>query len=47
MRALDPAAAQDVLSPLVTPEGLLNNALLADADGQPIAWARPPDASIE
>jgi C4-dicarboxylate-specific signal transduction histidine kinase len=47
MRALDPSAAHEVLSPLVTPEGLLNNALLAGADGQPIAWARPPDASIE
>jgi signal transduction histidine kinase len=47
LRALDPSAAAEVLSPLLTPEGLLHNALLADAEGRPIAWARPPDATVE
>jgi signal transduction histidine kinase len=47
MRALDPGAASEVLSPLVTPEGLLHNALMADANGRPIAWARPPDPAVE
>jgi two-component system NtrC family sensor kinase len=47
MRAVDPAAAIDVLAPLVGPGSLLHNALLADAEGRPVAWARPPDASVE
>jgi signal transduction histidine kinase len=48
VRALDPSAAQDVLAPLVTPpDGLLNNAVMADAEGHPIAWARPPDTAVE
>ena len=47
LRALDPSAAEEVLSPLVTPDGLLHNALMAGADGEPIAWARPPDANVE
>ena len=48
MRALDPAAAAEVMLPLVGgPEGLLNNALIANAQGQVQAWAKPPDAAVE
>jgi len=47
MRALDPSAAGEVLAPLVSDGGLLHNALMADADGQAIAWARPPDPVVE
>lgn len=48
MRALDPAAATEVLLPLVGgPEGLLNNALIANAQGRVQAWAKPPDAAVE
>jgi C4-dicarboxylate-specific signal transduction histidine kinase len=48
MRALDPRAASEVLLPLVGGrDQLLNNALLADLNGQPLAWARPPDAAVE
>ena len=47
MRALDPVAATEVLSPLVTNGGLLHNALMADAEGRPIAWAKPPDPIVE
>jgi signal transduction histidine kinase len=48
VRALDPRAATEVLLPLVGGrEQLLNNALLADLDGQPLAWARPPDPAVE
>jgi hypothetical protein len=47
MRALDPNAASEVLAPLVVSGGLLHNALMADADGRPVAWARPPIAEVE
>jgi signal transduction histidine kinase len=47
LRALDPSASEEVLSPLVTPDGLLHNALMAGANGEPIAWARRPDANVE
>ncbi len=47
MRALDPAAAAEVLSPLVNDGGLLHNALMADAEGRPVAWARTPDPVVE
>ena len=47
MRALDPAAAGEVLAPLVTDGGLLHNALMADAEGRPVAWATPPDPAVE
>jgi len=48
IRALDPAAAAEVLLPLVGGrDGLLNNALLANAQGQVQAWARPPDPDVE
>jgi signal transduction histidine kinase len=47
MRALDPSAAAEVLAPLVTNGGLLHNALMADAEGAPVAWATPPDPAVE
>jgi signal transduction histidine kinase len=47
MRALDPSAAGEVLAPLLSDGGLLHNALMADAEGRPIAWARPPDPLVE
>jgi hypothetical protein len=36
----DPTAASEVLEPLVTEGGLLHNALMADAQGRPVAWAQ-------
>ncbi|HEX6161794.1 MAG TPA: ATP-binding protein [Vicinamibacterales bacterium] len=45
--ALDPTAADEILRPLAGEDGILRNALLANADGQPIAWARPPDPAVE
>jgi signal transduction histidine kinase len=48
MRQLDPRAAGEVLLPLVGGrDGLLNNALMADATGTPLAWARPPNPAVE
>lgn len=47
MRSLDAAAAEEVLRPLVTEGGLLHNAFIADADGRPIMWARPPEPTVE
>ena len=48
MRQLDPRAANEVLLPLVGgPDELLNNALMADANGTPLAWARPPNPAVE
>ncbi len=47
MRALDTSAAAEVLSPLVTNGGLLHNALMADPEGRPVAWAKPPDPTVE
>ena len=48
MRELDPKTAGEVLQPLVGGrDQLLNNALMADMDGQPLAWAVPPDAKVE
>ncbi len=48
MRQLDPRAANEVLLPLVGgPDELLNNALMADATGTPLAWARPPNPAVE
>ncbi|MDP3716448.1 MAG: ATP-binding protein [Acidobacteriota bacterium] len=48
MRALDPRATSDVLLPLVgVRDQVLNNALMADTQGQVLAWARPPDAQVE
>jgi C4-dicarboxylate-specific signal transduction histidine kinase len=48
IRGLDPAAVAEVLLPLVgSRDSLLNNALVANAEGQVKAWARPPDAAVE
>ena len=48
MRQLDPRAASEVLLPLVgARDALLNNALMADANGTPLAWARPPNPAVE
>ncbi|HEX4915135.1 MAG TPA: ATP-binding protein [Vicinamibacterales bacterium] len=48
LRQLDPRAGPEVLQPLAGgPSQLLNNALLADLNGQPVAWAMPPDAAVE
>jgi signal transduction histidine kinase len=48
MRALDPQATTEVLLPLVGGrDRLLNNALMADLNGQVQAWARPPDPRVE
>jgi signal transduction histidine kinase len=48
MRALDSNAAADVLSPLLDARDQpLHNALVANLDGTPVAWARPPDARVE
>ncbi len=48
MRALDPTATTEVLLPLVGGrDRVLNNALMADVNGQVQAWARPPDAGVE
>ena len=48
LRTLDPRAASEVLQPLVGGrDQLLNNALIADLNGEPVAWAKPPDLSVE
>ncbi|HUQ89326.1 MAG TPA: ATP-binding protein [Vicinamibacterales bacterium] len=48
MRALDPQVAADVLFPLLGGRDQpLHNALIADTEGQPVAWARPPDPAVE
>jgi signal transduction histidine kinase len=48
MSMLDPKAAGEVLVPLIDGrDQLLNNALMADAGGRPLAWARPPDPKVE
>jgi signal transduction histidine kinase len=48
IRGLDPKAASEVLMRLVDGrDQLLNNALMADVRGQPLAWAVPPDPQVE
>ena len=48
MRELDPAAASEVLQPLIDGrDTLLNNALMADVNGEPLAWATPPSTAVE
>jgi C4-dicarboxylate-specific signal transduction histidine kinase len=48
MRALEPRAAAEVLVPLIGGrDRMLHNALIADVNGAPIAWAVPPDAAVE
>jgi C4-dicarboxylate-specific signal transduction histidine kinase len=48
LQTLHPQSTSDVLLPLIGgQEQLLNNALMADAGGRILAWARPPDPSVE
>lgn len=48
LRLLDPSAAGEVLLPLVDGrDQLLNNALMADLSGRPLAWAKPPNPVVE
>ena len=48
MRALEPQAALEVLQPLLGGrDQLLHNALIADTNGRPVAWAAPPDEKVE
>src|SRR5688500_15609239 len=48
MRVLDPGAAAEVLLPLLDGrDQLLQNALIADMNGRPVAWAKPPDEKVE
>jgi signal transduction histidine kinase len=48
MRQLDTRAASEVLLPLVTGrDQLMNNALMADTNGNPLAWALPPNPAVE
>jgi signal transduction histidine kinase len=48
LRQLEPNAGTEVLQPLAGGrDQLLNNALLADLNGQPVAWAVPPDDAVE
>ena len=48
MRTLDPQAALEVLQPLLGGrDELLHNALIADMNGRPVAWATPPDEKVE
>ena len=48
MRQLDPGAASDVLLPLVGGrDRIIGNALMADLNGRPLAWANPPDPAVE
>src|SRR5687768_235331 len=48
LRTLDPRAASEVLQPLVGGrDQLLNNALIADLNGHPVAWAKPPSPAVE
>ena len=48
LQQLDPAAATEVLLPLVDGRDLvLGNALMADVSGRPLAWAKPPQPAVE
>ena len=48
LQRLEPAAVDEVLLPLVSGrDQLLGNALMADAEGTPVAWARRPDPRVE
>jgi len=48
MRALEPQAALEVLQPLLGGrDQLLHNALIADMNGRPVAWAARPDEKVE
>jgi two-component system, NtrC family, sensor kinase len=48
VRTLDVRAASEVLLPLLSGgERVLRNALIADAEGRPLAWALPVDQEVE
>ena len=47
LQTLDPSAASQVLTPLAGDEGLLRNALVANAAGDVVAWAKPPHPPVE
>lgn len=48
VRAVEPRAANDVLLPLINGrDQLLNNALIANGNGEPVAWAAPPNGAVE
>lgn len=48
VRAVEPRAANDVLLPLINGrDQLLNNALIANESGEPVAWAAPPNGAVE
>ena len=48
IRQLDATAAPEVLQHLIGGrDQLLNNALMADVEGKPVAWAVPPDPAVE
>lgn len=48
VRQLSPAAAEEVLQPLLIGEQrLVHNALLADAGGNVVVWAKTPDPTVE
>ena len=48
LQALDRNAAVPLLQPLTNGrDRLLRNAFIATVDGQPLAWAQPPEAGVE
>jgi signal transduction histidine kinase len=48
LQSLETRAAAEVLAPMAGgADQLLNNAFIAGRDGQPLAWARPPDPDVE
>ena len=47
LRGLKPAAAVRVLKPLINADQAIRNALVADVSGTPIAWAAPPQPTVE
>jgi C4-dicarboxylate-specific signal transduction histidine kinase len=47
VKTLAPSAAAEVLAPLVDDGPFLHNAFMADAEGRPVVWARPPDPKVE
>lgn len=47
VQAVRPDAALQVLQPLVERDPIIGNAVIADRVGTPIAWARPPEPTVE
>ncbi len=45
--AVRPDAALQVLRALVESDSMLGNAVIADRQGLPLAWARPPEPTVE